>query len=256
MTEERKKPFDPKKMKTVLEKEIEARSAKYWSDQILATHQRGEILSIAQYINAQEIENMLEGIISQLGGGALEQGMVFVSVTDKNGCIVASDSDCDKIIVSVAYGRELIINKREYPPKETADETAASPPIAKQTTTKIPGSEATQPEAASKPAVRSDSKPGNKAGLKGDHFKAKQIQLIKELKRKLDELWTNRKGLGVDFNNPGALKIELVEDSPRITKIAQEIREEKLDIRIDQEAGHIKVFAGGKIYLKWEIPED
>lgn len=260
MTEEKKGPFNPKNLKLVLEKEIEARAAKYWADQILANYQKTEVLSIAKYINAQEIENMLEGIISQLGGGALEQGMVFVSVTDKNGCAVASDSDCDKIIVSVAYGLELIINKKEYPPKENAAETAESPPITKQTRSKIPASEATQPDVippkASNPVAESDSKSANKIGLKGNPITAKQIQLIKELKRKLDDLWANRKGLGVDFNNPGALKIEIVEDSPNITQIVQEIGEEKLDIRVDPKAGLIQVFAGGKLYLKWEIPED
>jgi L-rhamnose isomerase len=79
--------------------------------------------------------------------------------------------------------------------------------------------------------------------------------LIRELKRKLDLLWANRKGLGVDFNSPGALKIELVQDSSRITQIVKEIGEGMLDIKIDQRSGLIKVYYGGRLYLKWEAPK-
>lgn len=260
MTEEKKEPFNAKTLKIMLEKEIEASSAKYWSDRHLATHQKDEILSITQYINAQEIENMLEQIISQLGGGALEQGMVFVSVKDKNGDFVSPDSDCDKIIVSVAYSQELIIKGREYPTKENGAVTTESPQTSKQTRPGLPTSETTQSgamsEKALKPVVRSDGKPGTKDGLNDDHIRAKQIQLAKELNRKLNELWINRRGLGVDFNNPGALKIELAQDSPRITKIVQEIGEGILDIRIDQKSGIIKVYNRGKICLNWKFPED
>jgi hypothetical protein len=261
MTEEKKEQFNANTLKISLEKEIEARFAKYWSDQVLATHQKGEILNITKYINAQEIENILERIIHKLGGGALEQGMVFVSVKDKNDCVVSSDSVCDKIVVSVAYGHELIIKNREYPPKENDAETTEPPPLFKQSRSKVPATETTQPlviakRKALKPAVGFDGKPANKAGQKDDEIRAMQIQLVKELKRKLDELWINRKGLGVDFNNPGALKIELVQDSPRITKIVREIGEEKLHISVDQDSGLIKVYGGGKIYLKWEIPKD
>lgn len=216
----------------MLEKEIEARYAKYSSDQVLATRQKGETLSITQYINAGIIENILERIISQLGGGALEQGMIFVSVKDKNGGFVSPDSDCDKIFVSVAYGQELIINNREYPPKENGAGTTESSPVPKQ------------------------AGPTNKADHDNDQIRAKQIQLVKELKRKIDKLWTNRKGLGVDFNNPGALKIELLQDSPRITKMAKEIGIDMLDIRIDRKSGLIKVCDGNKTYLKWEFPKD
>lgn len=249
---EKKVPFNAKTLGIVLEKEIEARSAKFWSDQVLATHQKNKTLSITQYINAQEIENALERIISQLGGSALEQGMVLVSVKDQNGCFVTSDDDCDKIIVSVAYGQELIIKDREFPPEDNGSETTETPPTFKQTRSKIPASEATRPEGMPK----SVGKSANKAGTNNSSIKAKKIQLTNALKRKLDELWKNRKGLGVNFNNPGALKIELVEDSPRITKIVQELGEEKLDIRIDQKSGLIKVYYGGKIYLKWEFPEE
>jgi hypothetical protein len=205
MTEGKKEPLNAKTLKKRLEKEVEARFAKYLSDQNHTSHQKGKILSIARYINAQEIENILERIISRLGGGALEQGKVFVSVNDKNGRVVTSDSDCEKIVISVAYGHELIVKNREYPTKD-------------------------------------------------DHVRAKQVQLSKELKRKLDELWTNRKGLGVDFNNPGALRIELVQDSPRITKIAREIGEERLYVKI--EPGLIKVYGGSKTYLEWKFPKD
>ena len=59
MTGEKKEYFDANTLKIALEKEIEARFAKYWSDQVLATHQTGETLNITQYINAQEIENIL-----------------------------------------------------------------------------------------------------------------------------------------------------------------------------------------------------
>lgn len=205
MTEEKKEPLSAKALKKKLEKEVEARFAKYLSDQNRTSRQKGKTLSITQYINAQEIENMLERIISQLGGGALEQGKVFVSVNDKNGRVVAPDSDCELIVVSVAYGHELIVKNREYPTKD-------------------------------------------------DHIRAKQIQLSKELKRKLDELWINRKGLGIDFNNPGAMRIELVQDSPKITKIGREIGEERLYVKI--EPGLIKVYGGSKTYLEWEFPKD
>ena len=226
MKEVKKEPFNVKTLKIVLEKEIEARSAIYCADQVLATHQQGKKLSIAKYINPQVIENMLERIISKLGGSSLEHGMVFVSVKDKNGSFVTSNNDCEKIIISVAFGQELIIKNREYPLKENGTERV----------------------------VESDDKPANKAGLGNHHISAKQVQLVKELKRKLDELWRNRKGLGVDFNDPGALRIELVQDSPRITKIVQEIGEGRLGIRIDQKSGIIKVYIGNIIYLKWEIP--
>ena len=221
MTEGKTEPFNAKTLRILLEKEIAARYAKYRSDQDLATLQNGEIFSITQYINEQEIENMLGRIISQLGGGALEQGRVFVSVKDKNGAFVTSNTACEKIIVSVAYGQELIIKNREYPL-----------------------------------VAGSDDKPANKAGIDNNPIRARQIQLAKELKIKLDKLWVNRKGLGIDFNNPGALRIELVQDSPRITKLVREIGEGGLDIRIDQKSGLIKVYNGGKIYLKWEFPKE
>ena len=253
---ETKSPLNVKTLGTMLEKEIEARSAKFWSDQVLATHQKDKTLSITQYINAQEIENTLERIISQLGGDALEQGMVLVSVTDKNGDFVTSDDNCDKIIVSVAFGQEFIIKGREFPPEENSDETTESSPDLKPTGANVPGVESTQPVALPKSINRPDGKPAAKADLNNNLLKAKRIQLAKELKRKLDALWINRKGLGINFNNPGALKIELVEDSPRINKIVQELGEEKLVIRIDQQSGLIKVYYGDKIYLKWKFPEE
>jgi len=253
---EKKEPFSAKTVGTLLEKEIEARSAKFWSDQVLATHQKDKTLSITRYINSQEIENALERIISQLGGSALEQGMVLVSVKDKNGCFVTLDDACDKIIVSVAYGHEFIIKDREFPPEENGAETTETPPTFKQTRSRIPASEATRLEGIPKPVGKSDRKSAAKAGPNNSSIKTKKFQLANEFKRKLDELWINRKGLGVNFNNPGALKIEIVEDSPRINKIVQELGEEKLDIRIDQKSGLIKVYYGGKIYLKWKSPEE
>lgn len=257
---ENKETFSVKNLKTVLEKEIEARSAKYYSDQVPTAHRQDEMSSITRYINTQEIERMLEGIISRLGGGALEQGMVFVSVKDKNGSFVSPDGGCDKIFVSVAFGQELIINNREYPRKEDGAGTTKSQPVLKQAGSTIHASDAPQSgttsEKTSKPAVGSDGKPAKKESLDDDHTKARQIQLAKELKRKLDELWINRKGLGVDFNNRGALKIELLQDSNRISKIVQEIGKEILDVGIDKEAGLIKVYAGDKIYLKWKFPRE
>jgi hypothetical protein len=205
MTEEKKESFNAETLKTILEKEVGARFAKYLSDRDRTSHTKDRIFSIAQYINAQEIENMLERIISRLGGGALEQGKVFVSVNDKNGHVVTSDSDCEKFFVSVAYGHEVIVRNREYPTRD-------------------------------------------------DHLRARQIQLSRELKRKLDALWVNRKGLGVDFNNPGAMRIELVQDSPKISKISKEIGEERLFVRIDP--GLIKVYGGSRTYLEWEFPKD
>ena len=245
---EKTAPFDAKALGKALGKEIEARSAKFWSDQVLATHNENKTLSITQYINAQEIEDALERIISQWGGSALEQGMVLVSVRDKNGSFVTSDDTCDKIIVSVAYGQEFLIRDTEYPPVEKTAETAERPPAPGQTRSKIPASGTAGPDTAPKSA--------NKTGADNSGIKAKKIQLARELKRKLDELWINRKGLGVNFNNPGALQIELVEDSPRINKIVRELGEEKLDIKIDKKSGLVKVYYGGKIHLKWEFPEE
>lgn len=253
---EKKEPFDAKTLGTALEKEIEARSAKFWSDQVLAAHQKDKTLSITQYINAKEIEDALERIISQLGGTALQQGMVLVSVKDRNGCFVTSDGYYDKIIVSVAYGHELIIKDREFPPNDISDEKAESRPGPKQTGSTIPGLKATRPVAAPNSIVRSNGRPEGKADSNSSLRKDNRVRLANELKRKLDELWKNRIGLGVNFNNPGALRIELVEDSPKINKIVQEIGEEKIDIRIDPKSGLIKVYYGGKIYLKWKFPEE
>lgn len=259
MTEEKKEPFEAKILKMVLLKELENRIARYKTDQALAPRQKVENLSITKYINTQEIEYILERIISQLGGCALEQGMIFVSVKDKNGCFVTPDSDCDKIIVSVAYGQEFIIRNNEYPPEENGADTTESSPISKQTSSKVPASETSQskamPEEAVKPVAVSDGNPANKIGIDNDLIRTKQLQLSKELRRKFDELWINRKGLGVDFNSPGALKIEL-QDSPRITKIAREIGGGKLAIRIDRESGLIKVYDESNIYLKWELPKN
>jgi len=232
MTGQEKAPLNAKTLKIVLEKAIETRIAKYRSEQTLASRPKNTKGSISHYINAQEIERMLERIISKLGGGVLEMGKVFVSVKDKNGGPVASNSDCDKIIVAVAYGQELIIKNKEYPPKENGTGMTESSPVPKQ------------------------AGPANKADHDKDPIRAKQIELVKEIKRKIDKLWTNRKGLGVDFNSPGALKIELLQDSPRITKMAKEIGIEMLDVRIDRKSGLIKVCDGSKTYLKWEFPKD
>jgi hypothetical protein len=258
MTEEKKEPFNLKTLKIVLEKEIESRFAKYCSDQALAT--KDDTLSITQYIDTHEVENILERIISKLGGSSLEQGMVFVSVKDKNDRFVTSKSNCDKIFVSVAYGQKFIIKNREYPPTDNGAVAKEPPPISDKTEPKPPSPETPQPVAVPgktpKPVTKSDGKPTKKAALNDDQIRSVQVLFAKELKRKLDELWINRKGLGVDFYNPGALKIELLQDSPRINKILPALGEKTLDIRIDKENGLIKVHAGGKIYLKWKLPEE
>lgn len=252
MTEEKNEPFKIDTLQTVLEKEIQSWFTKYCSDQAFAAGQQGKTLSIAPYINAQKIETLLERIIPKLGGGVLELGRVFVSVKDNNGGFVTPGSDCDKIIVLVAYGQKFIINNKEYPPGGNRAETKKSPPVSGKSNPKPqPGA---VPAKAPKPAAKADGKPANKQPLTDDQIRDIQILFAKELKRKLDELWINREGLGVDFNNPGALKIELLQDSPRIDKILQVIGEKTLDISIDKETGLVKLYAGGKTSLQWLPP--